>query len=105
MIISDIINIIIISARNLSGGVAPCSAPLGHRVWPRGQRNTGFQRLGKEKAKGRAWRKGARVRKLFLFPLVYGRSKGATSQRTRGSQQCPVRRTGSLACPIPREVG
>lgn len=70
MIIFDIINIIIISTPNLSGGVAPCSAPLGHQVWPRGQENTGVERLGKEEAKGRGWRKGARVRKLFLFLLA-----------------------------------
>lgn len=104
MIISDIINIIIISARNLSGGVAPCSAPLGHRVWPRGQRNTGFQRLGKEKAKGRAWRKGARVRKLFSLWFT-GEVRERPPNAHAGASECPVRRTGSLACPIPREVG
>lgn len=51
MIIFDIINIIIISTPNLSGGVEPCSAPPGHQVWPRGQKNTGFRGLGKEEAK------------------------------------------------------
>lgn len=85
MIIFDIINIIIISTPNLSGGVAPCSAPLSHQVWPRGQKNPGFERLGKEEAKGGGWRKGARVRKLFPFLRVNGEVRSDFPTHTRES--------------------